>query len=211
MSTMKDRKVTERKLIEAVGEIIKTKGFSALQISKIARLADVDRKLVYRYFGNLPNLVEAYIIENDYWMVFSDILKEVIQESGPSKHQATMIAILQNQFLYFYTRKEMQRLILLEISQQNDMMRSIHKAREAHGQAMLEGLDAHFADSEVDIRPISALLVGGIYYAVLHARHNGGMIAGIDINTEAGQMSILNALKQIVGWAFQATEKDQSK
>jgi AcrR family transcriptional regulator len=208
---MKNREETERKLKEAVGELIKAKGFSGLKISKIARIADVDRKLVYRYFGGLAGLIEAYILENDYWMLFSDTLKEIIQENGPGKHQATVVAILQNQFRYFYAGHEMQRLILFEISQPNDMMRSIHKAREAHGQAMFERLSTHFAGSNVDIRAITALLIGGIYYAILHARFNGGMISDIDINTEAGQQSILSALDQIIGWAFDEASKASSK
>jgi AcrR family transcriptional regulator len=207
---MKNREETERKLKEAVGELIKQKGFNGLKISKIARLADVDRKLVYRYFRGLNGLVEAYILENDYWMLFSDILKEIIQESGPGKHQATIVAILQNQFRYFYSGQEMQRLILFEISQQNNMMQSIHKAREAHGQVMFERLSTHFADTNVDIRAITALLIGGIYYAILHARFNGGMISDIDINTEAGQQSILSALDQIIGWAFDEAKKSNS-
>ncbi|SDF77034.1 transcriptional regulator, TetR family [Mucilaginibacter pineti] len=208
---MKNREETERKLKEAVGELIKLKGFTGLKISKIARLADVDRKLVYRYFGGLEGLIEAYILENDYWMLFSDILKEIIQESGPGKHQATIVAILQNQFRFFYSGHVMQRLILFEISQPNDMMRSIHKAREAHGQVMFERLSTQFVGSNVDIRAITALLIGGIYYAILHARFNGGMISDIDIKTEAGQQSILNALDQIIGWAFDEASKTSSK
>lgn len=208
---MKNREETEKKLKEAVGELIKVQGFSGLKISKIARMADVDRKLVYRYFGGLAGLIEAYILENDYWMLFSDILKEIVQESGEDKHQATIVAILQNQFRYFYAGQAMQRLILFEISQANDMMRSIHKAREANGQVMLERLSTQFTGSEVDIRAITALLIGGIYYTILHARFNDGMISDININTEAGQSSILRALDQIVGWAFEEASKTSTK
>lgn len=63
---MKDREQTKRKLINAVGFIIKSKGFNGVRISKVARQAGVDRKLIYRYFGNMKNLTEAYIVENDY-------------------------------------------------------------------------------------------------------------------------------------------------
>ena len=65
---MKDREQTKRKLIDAVGILIKSKGFNGIRISKVARQAGVDRKLIYRYFENMKNLTEAYIVENDYWM-----------------------------------------------------------------------------------------------------------------------------------------------
>lgn len=207
---MRNKEETKRKLVWAVGEIFKTKGFAGLKISKIARLAEVDRKNVYKYFkGGLNGLIEAYVTENDYWMVFSDVLNEVAEENGEKNVQALIVAILQNQFRYFYTKKEMQRLILLEISEDNPMMRSIHNAREAQGQKFLKLTEPHFKGSNVDIRAIAALLVGGIYYAVLHARFNGGMISDIDINTQEGQDHVLKALEQIVGWAFEGAEKDK--
>ena len=61
---MKDKEVTKRNLINAVGDIINTSGFNQVKISKVAKAAGVDRKLIYRYFGNLNNLVEAFMLKN---------------------------------------------------------------------------------------------------------------------------------------------------
>lgn len=77
---MKDKENTKRKLIKAVGEVIKVEGFQSLKISKISQYANVDRKLIYRYFGNLNYLIEAYILENDYWMVFSNNMKQMLAD-----------------------------------------------------------------------------------------------------------------------------------
>jgi AcrR family transcriptional regulator len=57
---VKDKEITKQKLINAVGEIIKLEGFAGLKISNIAKVAVVDRKLIYRYFGNLNYLVESW-------------------------------------------------------------------------------------------------------------------------------------------------------
>lgn len=207
---MRNKEETKRKLIWAVGEVFRTKGFAGLKISRIARCAEVDRKNVYKYFkGGLNAIIEAYVTEHDYWMAFKDVLNEVAEENGGKNVKQLIVAILQNQFRYFYSDKDMQRLILLEITEDNKMMRSIHNAREAQGQKFLALVDPYFEGSNVDIRAIAALLVGGIYYAVLHARFNGGMISDIDINTAAGQDNILKALEQIVGWAFDGAQKDK--
>lgn len=48
---MKNKENTKRKLIQAVAEIIKLEGFDSLSASKVARRAEVDRKLINRYFG----------------------------------------------------------------------------------------------------------------------------------------------------------------
>ena len=211
LKTVKNKELAKKKLIWAVGEVFRTKGFSGLKISRIARYAEVDRKYVYRYFkGGLNALIEAYVTEHDYWMAFKDVLNEVAKENGGKNVRGLIVAILQNQFRYFYTEKDMQRLILLEITEQNQMMRSIHNAREAQGQKFLELADPYFEGTSVDIRAIAALLVSGIYYTVLHARFNGGMISDIDINTESGRDNILKALEQIVGWAFEEAQDEKS-
>ena len=81
---MKDKENTKRKLIQAVGEVIKAEGFHNLKISKISSKANVDRKLIYRYFGSLNYLIEAYILENDYWMVFADKMKQMLVDKPGS-------------------------------------------------------------------------------------------------------------------------------
>jgi AcrR family transcriptional regulator len=65
---VKNKELTKRSLINAVGELLRTKGFESLRITKVARQTEVDTTLVYRYFGNVKNLIERYVIEKDYWI-----------------------------------------------------------------------------------------------------------------------------------------------
>jgi len=199
---MKDKELTKQKLIRAVGEVVKKEGFQNLKISKIAKYAQVDRKLIYRYFGSLNYLVEAYILENDYWMVFSDKMKEMLAGKHFSGSEQLITEVLQNQFSYFASQKETQRLILWELSVNSPLMRSIHNVRENLGQEFLDLSDAHFQGGTVNFRAVAALLVGGIYYTILHTVNNGGTFAGIDLNTKSGKDEISKALAQIVHWAY---------
>jgi len=184
---MKDKETTKRKLILAVGRIIKEEGFSKLKISKIAKIAEVDRKLIYPHFGNLNYLIEAYVLENDYWMVFADQMKQALADKEYSGSEQLIIEILQNQFKFFGSQKEMQRLILWELSVNSPLMRSIHNTRESMGEDFLQLTDARFAGGGVNFRAIAALLVGGIYYTILHTVYNGGTFTGIDLNTQNGK------------------------
>lgn len=199
---MKDKENTKRKLVLAVGKIIKEEGFINLKISRIAKIAEVDRKLIYRYFGSLNYLVEAYILENDYWMVFRDNMKQMLVNKEFAGSEDLIIEILQNQFKFFSSQKDMQRLILWELSVNSPLMRSIHNTRESMGQEFLELADPHFAGGKVNFRAIAALLVGGIYYTILHTVNNGGSFAGIDLNTVRGKEDMLKAIGQIVSWAY---------
>ncbi|WP_429382258.1 TetR/AcrR family transcriptional regulator [Mucilaginibacter sp. UYCu711] len=60
-SLKRNKNDTKRRLIGSVGVVIKTYGFNGLTITKIARQAQVDRKLIHRYFGGLNGLIESYI------------------------------------------------------------------------------------------------------------------------------------------------------
>jgi AcrR family transcriptional regulator len=201
---MKNKDNTKRKLIDSVGEIFRTEGPSGLGVNKVARIAGVNKKLIYRYFTTFDELVEAYIVETDYWMIFAEKVQEMIDGKNASDSQKLVVDILQNQFRYFYSDKQMQKLITWEISANSPLMKSIHNARESMGQKVLEFTDEHFKDSAVNFRAVAALLVGGIYYTILHTRYNGGMFSDIDISTEKGREEIIRTIEDIIEWAYKA-------
>jgi AcrR family transcriptional regulator len=205
--SMKNKELTKRKLIDAIGEISKSQGLKGLKISKVSRHAGVDRKLIYRYFGNLNNLIEAYIIENDYWMLFADHLKKTLREGDRTGSQAFITTVLQEQFRFFLEKKEMQLLILMELSEKNPLMQSIHNARESLGQDFFEITDEHFASTTVNFRAVAALLVGGIYYIILHTRHNGYKFSDIDLRSEEGINAILETIANVIDWSFLSAVK----
>ncbi|EHQ24755.1 TetR/AcrR family transcriptional regulator [Mucilaginibacter paludis] len=205
---MKNKEETKRRFINAVGEILKNEGYSALGVNNIARKAGVNKGLLYRYFGKLEYLIEAYVVENDYWMTFSNKLNEFISNNKSLSSQHLVTQILQNQYKFFLSEPEMQRLIHWELSGDCRLMTSIHNARESNGQKLLEMTDKDFENTKVNFRAIAALLVGGIYYTILHTRFNGGMFCDIDLMSANGQNEILKSIEQIVGWAF---EKSKTK
>jgi AcrR family transcriptional regulator len=209
---MKNKELTKRKLINAVGEIFRLEGHSGLGVNKVARLAGVSKKLIYRYFNTFENLVEAHVVETDYWMTFADHVQSLIDNNINSGSQKLITDILQNQFRFFYADRDMQKLILWEISTDSPLMKSIHRARESMGQRLLEMTDPAFAGSDFNFRAVAALLVGGIYYTVLHTRFNGGIFSDIDLSTEEGREEVVKAIERIVGWAFnEAKNSNQSK
>lgn len=195
-----------RKLINAVAFIFKNEGYAGLGVNKVARQAEVSKKLIYRYFGSFERLIEAYVVETDYWMRFADHMRELKVPDNAPGMQKLLSQVMQNQFLFFQEDKEMQQLILWELSAKSDLMRSIHNTREAMGKQFLEMSDPYLKNKDVNFRAVAALLVGGIYYMTLHMRHNGGMFTDVDLSSDRGREAILNAIDQVVGMAFSAEE-----
>ncbi|MCD8739033.1 TetR/AcrR family transcriptional regulator [Mucilaginibacter roseus] len=199
---IKDKEQTKRRLIAAVAHVFKNEGHTGLGVNKIARLAGVDKKLIYRYFGSFDRLVEAYVVETDYWMRFVDQLHELKVPENMQEMKRLLAYVLKNQFRYFYEDKEMQRLILWELAAKSDIMRSIHHTREVKGQLLLEMTDRYLQKNDVNFRAIAALLVGGIYYMILHTRNNGSMFSDIDLSKQEGRQAILDAIDSILEMTF---------
>lgn len=101
----------------------------------------------------------------------------------------------------------MQKLVLWQISEFNPLMRATCEAREREGIRLLELADKHFRESGISLKAVMGMLVGGIYYNVLHDTAGLGTIAGIDIKNEKEFDTVLQTIAQVVEWAFQAAER----
>jgi AcrR family transcriptional regulator len=194
-----------RKLIDAVGEILKEKGYAGLGINRIALRAGVSKELIYRYYEGVNNLVKTYIHSKDYWLpLFDQIRLDAALVKGEQEVLEIFISLFQEQFRFFFKEPEMQKFILWQISEINPLMRSISEKRESEGAKLLALTEDHFRDSGINFKVVAALLLGGIYYVVLHASANKSTVAGIDANLERDREEILRTIEQILNWAWEA-------
>jgi AcrR family transcriptional regulator len=201
--TIRDKERTMLRLIEAVGEIIKTEGYTALGVNNIAKKAEVNKKLIYRYFdGNVNNLIEIYVKRKDYWLELAkdmEGIEELIKTHGG---EPLVREILKTHFDHFYAEEEMQKIVIWETSERNRLMKEVGLKREAFGEELFKMLEPQFEKSDLDFRGIMALQVAGIIYMVLQAKANGNPFCGIDINKPEGMARIHKALDQIVGLTY---------
>jgi hypothetical protein len=101
----------------------------------------------------------------------------------------------------------MQKFILWQISESNQLMRSISEDRESEGAKLLALTNDHFRGSGVNFNAIIAIVVGGIYFIILHAESNKSTTAGIDLKQEKDREEMLKTIGQILTWAWEAADK----
>ena len=82
---------------------------------------------------------------------------------------------------------------------------------EREGVRLLELVDGHFRKSGISLKAVMALLVGGIYYNVLHDSAELGTMAGTDIRNQKDFEQMLKTIGQVIGWAFDAAESANSR
>lgn len=198
------------KLVAAVGDTLAESGHGALGLNRITLRAGVSKPMAYAYFGNLNGLLKAYIGRKDSWLAYFESL-ELPEEPTIEELKLCFTKMLQDQFRFFHGDREMQKLVLWQISEYNPVMRATCEARERAGVRLLDLADAHFRRSGISLKAVMGMLVGGIYYYVLHDSACLGTIAGVDIRNEREFDMVLKTIEQIVGWAFSAAESANSR
>ncbi len=64
---VKNKEQTMQRILTAVEVILAEEGFGALGINRIAKQADVGKALIYRYFGGLEGVIDAYGETDSFW------------------------------------------------------------------------------------------------------------------------------------------------
>ncbi|WP_164126245.1 TetR/AcrR family transcriptional regulator [Sphingobacterium luzhongxinii] len=196
-----DKERTMGKLLAAVGEVLKEKGYTGMTIANISKQAGVDRKLISLYFGSVENLVETYIKGKDYWVGAMAGAVEHFGTLSTEGSKGYLQALLMKQLDHFLIDEEMQKLVTWQISEESDVMDQIVREREKMSALFFAFADKELEGRNVDLRAITSLLVAGIYYLVLHARYRKATVSEIELN-DAGFDRIRAAVKDILSWAY---------
>ncbi|MCM4169205.1 HTH-type transcriptional regulator BetI [Arenibacter antarcticus] len=197
-----DKERSKKKLINAVGKVLKTKGYIGLSATNIAKAAGLSRRLITIYFDSVDDLVETYVRQKDYWISASGNTVDMIAANKGKDTKYILDYMIQNQLDYFFNNPEMQKLILWEISKKTKIMYEVCEDREHLGSEVFKLTDVELQGKNIDIRAVTALLVAGIYYMVLHAKSTDTTFCEIDINQPEGMERIKNAISLILENAY---------
>ncbi|WP_277110867.1 TetR/AcrR family transcriptional regulator [Chryseobacterium taklimakanense] len=198
---VRDKEKTKERLLAAVGKIIQTTGYQGLKVSAIAKEAGCDKKLIYDYYGSTEDLITEYVRQQDYWNKVG-IAPEYTPTPEETKEFTKELVLQQYEMLR--QNKELQKIILWELSEENYILRQLADEREKQGELLFQHLtDDLFKDSDVNLRAIIAILISGSYYLNLHTEVNGSTFCGIYLKTKDGREEIQQALKKIIEWTFE--------
>ena len=107
--------------------------------------------------------------------------------------------------------KALQKIIHWELGEKNKVLRKVSDSRETLGEELFRLVEPAFEASDIDIRAMLALQIGGLYYLSLHAKANGSLFCGIDINHPEGKERISKALKKVVELCYKEAEEGCNK
>lgn len=193
----RNKEKSKEELLQAVGTILKEKGYSALKVNDIAATAGLDKKLIYNYFGGTEQLLDEYINTQYFWNnIEPNKVLEVASNDGGKEMGKQLLA---EQYDFVQKNKEFQKLMLWQLSEDRDSLRNIVEKQEEVGEVLFKNVsDIHFGDKATDYRALMAILVSGAYYLNLYAEHNGRHFCGIDLHSEEGRQQIKDAMNAAI-------------
>lgn len=190
---MKNKENTKRKLLDAVGVILKKDGFSGLGVNKVAKLSGVSKILIYRYFGDFNQMVKVYVIENNFWT--NNLAEPSVSEGNTPSIQELIKTLLKERFTSFYNHCEMEAMVLNDTSDYNIVIKKKSGTSRLQNRKTQPVKGSGFDNCITYFNVVSTLLIAGTNHLILGG-HQGKRV------------ELLNAIENIIEWTFGDSIKD---
>ena len=192
----RNKEETKDRIIGAVGRLLADAGFRKLGVNAVAREAGVDKVLIYRYFGGMPELLRAFGVSGDFWPTFDELTggdAEGLRAKPPAQATAEV--------LRGFARALRQRpltgeILAWETVGRNELIEVLEEVREESAMRLLEELAPVSEHSGADLPAVTAILAAAIMYLVVRSRHVQ-VFNGVDIGSEDGWCRLEAAIAAI--------------
>lgn len=215
MAPLGDRETTEARLLRAVEAVVLTDGFGALGVNAVARRAEVDKVLIYRYFGGLPGLLAAYAERGDFWWRAETLLADPWPAGDESQALAKGVRLVFDRHVAFLRAHPVTLEVLAwELADRNPVTEALEAVRESRSRDLLVGLAACFPNEPAGLvgrlAPAIALLGAAANYLAARARRLR-LFVGIDLSTETGWAALAEAAGHMAAGAAAGPDAVASK
>ena len=176
---MKDRELTEKRILEAVGSIIENDGFEKIGVNAIAQRAGVSKMLIYRYFGGIDELIAQYLLQKDYWAnTDMDIIK-------PSDIGGSLKRLFKEQIIRLRNDITLKRLCRWELSTENENISRLRERREQNGCNLIKRVSQLTCSQDSEVASLASIISASISYLALMEERNP-IYNGIDLRSDNG-------------------------
>lgn len=197
------------RILRAMGEVMAERGTEKAGINAVAERADVNKVLIYRYFGGWNGLLEAYVQRGFFLSIFNEKFLETAPESPSSETRSKLWSEYTIQFMQeFRTRKSSQELIRWEMTHgETELAQRLAAFRNESFKNLINKI-APFSD--YDPMAITSLMVSAVTHMVLLSSQNE-KILDIDLHTDEGWTRLETAIRRIYAGLNIALEREHSK
>lgn len=197
----RDRAATEERILGAVGEVLVRDGFGGVGVNAIAKQAGVDKVLIYRYFGGLPELLRVWGHSGRFWPRVDELLG-----ADPRALLALPAAERYARFFEHFidalrARPLTLELLAAEVVQRNELTAILEAEREAWGEEASRVLGGPELARQPWMQGVTLLLVAGVQYLLVRARHIR-LFGGLDLRSDASWDQLKRSVRELALRSF---------
>ncbi len=192
----RNRAMTMERILRAMGEVITERGTEKAGINAVAEKAQVNKVLIYRYFGGWNGLLEAYVQRGFFLSMFNDKFIEAVPDKVPvSDASRVWTQHLVDLFREFRERKASQDLVRWEmLNGETELARRISTFRDESYQKLISKINPFPGE---DPQAITAIIVSGVTFMTLIGNQREEML-GIDLRSDAGWARVEKAMRHLL-------------
>ena len=192
----RDSQATRAKLIQAVGTILSEKGFTALGINAVARKAGVDKVLIYRYFGGMEQLMEAFSRESNFWPSVEELAGGNVDTYARLQLGEKLSQLALNYAHALRSRPLTLEIMAWEMVERNHLTNALEAIRE---NTIMQFYQLFFTRHHVDLdlTALTAIIGAALSYLATRARHID-LFNGIDLASDEGWQQLQAAIDTII-------------
>jgi AcrR family transcriptional regulator len=189
------RENLEKDVQNAVTTLIEDVGFANVTLTAVAQRAKIEASVFYRRYENLDELFDEYTRKYDYWLAgITELLPADLNEEDSLRW------IMRNLITALYKNRVMQQLLVWELSDDNEVTRRTATLREKINESLIGLLETKFENSGWDMNVVVSMLIGGVYYLILHRMRS--TFCNVDFGTRKGKERMLQTVDQMIQVIF---------
>jgi len=185
-------------LFRAAEELISEQGFSNLTMKSIYSRANIEHAVFYKRYKDLNDFLEKFVRNFDYWL--NDSMK-FDPKKGSTENLEEILSSLVDSMI---NSPCMQKLLVWEMTEKNYITERTAQNRDQNCNQFIRFFIDEYDDYDVDYRYVCSLIIGGIYYLVLH--RNMGTINFIDFSKKESMEKLKITIRLIINKLFGETK-----
>ncbi len=198
----RDQAATRELLIKAVGTLLARQGFTGLGVNAVAKEAGVDKVLIYRYFGGLPELLQQFGNSGEFWPSVDELTDRKVDALQQMPLSQSVATVMCNYIRAIRNRPLTREILAWESVERNELSKVLEDVREKVSMDLFQAVRID-PEKYPAVVAVTTLLAAAVNYLVIRSR-TITHFNSIDIASEEGWETLEKTISTICEGCFGA-------
>lgn len=166
--------------VAALARVLAERGFAALNVEAVAREAGFNKALVYRYFGGLEGLLQAFAVSEDFLPDLAELGQGVLPDPRALPPRRRLAIVLKNYARALRRRPATVQILLHAAGSDSPLARGLETGRRVRVNAIREALALDSAEIGLDLDAAMALFFSSFVMMAAHESRAMSMTQAVD-------------------------------